>query len=422
MYTRSLLCVVALIAGCAGAHPRQATVADSTEALVLTSNDHAHLTREVALPPLRRLSSDDGVLTVTVPATLSGPIKRLDSEHGVQYKLTLDIGTATPVQCTVAVNRFDIASTLERSANDAFADLDRRVKAKLLRQIISINAGSAGRAPYLEAVWIVVTQADDERQVGSVKLITGARDTSSAICQHIGEPGYSESFSSVARSVLESFELQGISAVRADYEEISTTIIAAMTVGIQSFQVFVTDDGTLRIEQISSMIVPTSAQDLAHMEGVNISIARKDGSLLRKDVLRFEKNEAVTVLRAQPDVPGRWRVEGTFEREAYTASFAAERPASTLTHMMVVADMIERGDIGKTRKYQYWDDIDPSQAIDVETTITNARSDGNYDVRMMLGPLAITGIFDHTGSALSATMSAHGGSVQIDRIYKSGAW
>ena len=120
----------------------------------------------------------------------------------------------------------------------------------------------------------------------------------------------------------------------------------------------------------------------------------------------------VTSLRVTRSGAGRWRVSGTYEHEAYVGSFATEQLGSTLTHMMVVADIVETGQAGNTRTYKYWDDIDPSQAIDVETTITKARLDGNYDVRMMLGPLAITGIFDRTGSALSITMAARGGSVQ----------
>ncbi len=378
------------------------------------------LSREVALPNVRILSSSDGRFETVASAQLIGPIEANETGN---YVLGLDMGTGAPIHCVVYPDALDPAATLQQIASVAFGGMADHYDSLEGTWIENVDAGAVAGHATLSASWIYRALRDGQPVAGQLKQKIAANHSSTIYCHH-DQLGFAKNFERVFDQLVENLSFAHASPASHYYEEIVVFDVEGKRIGVMHTYLTRDADGDTRTEQASSFLVPRDASHFFVRDAYSVEYSTPRGALINQLYVESESGRLATQLELLPRGPDSWRVRGLFKGRELETDFAAEGPLSSVLGEMLVGQSIF-GSENPQREHQmqrWLPDTSPENPVAASYRFGKPDDDGTVEAELTTGPYEAQRLIDPSGSAISGLTRMGSTEVRFERVYQRGTF
>lgn len=372
------------------------------------------MAREAKPMPARSFESTDKWVKGTVPATVVGRIELEDASYSIEFNLDAE----SPAYCEVFRDSIDMATVLKRVL-DRSLELIAEESGKIeMRRLSHLDAGVANAVPFMAARWLYRTNDGKQQRIGQVKQFAMSSDGYGVYCAH-GELGYRATFDRFTQALAESLTIA--TTARDPYlEEVTVTSINGMNAGVSRTTFERDPDGDTMVRITSSMLVPTSKDEVMTTDALSIEWVRPDASLINA-VTTVVRNGTTTVDLGLERDDDRWIIEGTIDEKEVSIQLGADAvPTTTVRQMSTVRELAARENLaGATATMRVWGYSSPDKLVD--TIVTLSGKTGEHFTGTMARPQATADItVDRHGSVVSARIPAGAAPITMTRVYVKG--
>jgi hypothetical protein len=377
--------------------------------------------REAELPAAQTLLPADLSFRVAVPAKPVGSIET--QAEAEAYRLSLDIGTTAPIDCWIYPDSVDLATSLAALSESTFGAIGEIFGEVEARHIDRVDAGAIGGHPFLALDWMYRVRTEQGAQVGQVKHLVARKGVHGLYCQQ-NEVGYAKSFRRVVGAMLASLEFRDGSTPPPRFSEVSTMSIRGMQVGVVHTTLSLDAEGDARVDSLTSVLVPVTADALQSSDTYEVEFARPDGRLINHVHVETQNGELTTHLELNPDANGAWSVEGTFQGKPLSARIESPRRVSSwLGDALALRHTLATGGSGAEVTMTRWiPEADPTRLVDGTISIGKQIAPERYAAKLDAAGIEADLVVDRAGTIASASMDMGVADVDVERVYVRGAF
>jgi hypothetical protein len=375
--------------------------------------------REVEPLPEQQIRSEDQFFRADVPARLTAPIDRQEDA----YHARLDFGTEAAADCWVYREGLDTATALAAFSDATFEAISQTLGEVDYKRIEGVDAGAIGGSPFLSVDWLYRIGDGDSVQVGAVKHIAAQKGGQTVYCQH-NELGYAETFRRLVRALVESLETAGSAAPEPYFTQISTLTIRDMRIGVEHASLTRDGAGDTRVDVRTSLLIPVNGDTLRTTDTFALEFAEPNGDLINQVHVETSDGELVSHLKLDPGIEGLWHVQGTFQTKPISAEIRpGDAPSSWLGEALTLRRTLAQHGVGSEVTLLRWvPQADPIRLLDEKLSIERSLRKNRYGAKLELAGLEAELVVDEKGSVAEGSMDMGFGSLDIERIYQSGAF
>ncbi len=361
------------------------------------------------LPPLQVVRFETpGGLKGAVEAKVPPSVEKGDQAETV----TVDLGTAQPVRCTIVRSRLDAAAFVQRYVNG----VKDRVSVLSIRPVAVAVAASS---PLLFAEIVYSTDSAEGKRLGHAQLGIHAHDARSIVCEH-DEPGYEKTFQRVVTG-LASTVAGGGEDTRpgARYREIHVTRVGEMTVGFTEHVVWDRQGGGRVAKVWTSQLLPRSPTEIVAKDGYSeeVSDARdvlQNGVYVNAD--GGEISARMTLTRGKDGLS--YAYDGEQEGKKLQGTFRTRAGLATDLWFARRFDKARGyGPKGEVRAQGYDLEANPAGPLDIAYRKDPKRARG---VALSVGPVQLTGVVDDAGIVSESEVPVGPATLIIHRVFVQG--
>jgi hypothetical protein len=330
-------------------------------------------------------------------------------------QLTLEIEDSVPITCFIWKEELELATTIVRTAPAIFEVLVEDTEYEISDQRISaIQGGSAGGVPYHAAHW-TYRMGD---AIGVMKVAAANKQGRGIACNHY-DAGFSETFEQTFLDLVTSFEVNHPPPV-ADYAEVQVVRMGGLPVGVEWLRLTRDDEGDVRIDVASSLLMPRSASDLLATYSTLIEWSTPDGQLINAWSTEADVDTQHTRLSLRRSDERGWFVQGEFQGKGLDIDLAHEGPIDNgLTEWNALRErLVPHGDEEVVTGVRWLAEADPASVLEYELAVVKGDPS---QVQARLGPLRMRGVRDAEGLIASGTFEAGNAQMQVERVHQRGA-
>jgi hypothetical protein len=351
------------------------------------------------------------------PGGLHGTVQaagapQVGEEEG-RAELSIPLGTAQDVGCTVFPERLDAAAVTWRMVEN--------VKAKLeLLQARPVEVVAVASSPLVFSEIVYKAPTESGPMLGVLKLAVYAHDGHSLLCHH-DEPGYAKTFQRVVSGLAASLQ-GGAEDERAGarYADVAVVRIAGVPVGYAEQVVWDRDGGGRVMATYEAQLMPRSPTDLVAVDSYKEEASDAAGLLLSGSYVHVTNGEIDTRIRLAGGEDGKtFRYEGEKQGKALQGSFTTKAGLAT-DHWF--ARRFDRkagyGPKGEVSHEGYAFSVNPVGAMPI-----SYRKDVKRPKRaeLSLGALKLSGELDEHGLFRSAEVPVGPTKLVVERVWSRGA-
>jgi hypothetical protein len=223
-------------------------------------------------------------------------------------QLTLELADSVPITCFIWNEEVELATTIARTAPAIFEVLVEDTEYEISDQRISaIQGGSAGGVPYHAAHW-TYRMGD---AIGVMKVAAANKQGRGIVCNHY-DAGFSETFEQSFLQLVTSFEVNHPPPA-ADYAEVQVLRMGDLPVGVEWLRLTRDDEGDVRVDVASSLLIPRSASELLATYSTLIEWSTPGGELINAWSTEADVDTQHTRLSLRQSDERGWFVQGQFQ-------------------------------------------------------------------------------------------------------------
>lgn len=355
-----------------------------------------------------RLRPESGAYT----ASLALPFE-FSSGDGVD-QIDIALGEdASAMSCYVYAAEADLGVTSLRLVQGGRAYFDKELGEIALKQLSGIRVGEVDGAPFHALEW---TYSDPEKGSVQIKAATANKQGHGIACLDLNL-GFRETFTRVFEGLVASFA-SATPPPRPYFEEITVSTIGDLEVGVTWLRLTLDEDGDTRGEGVSSLMIPTGADEMLVSYKTRVEWARPDGSLINASVSDVDLETESTRL-ALTQEEGVWQVRGRFKGKALNTPLKGGPWIDTLLteYRRVRRELIPHGDRGIVRLAQWIPSADPTRVVEATFEVM---PDDPLRYTMTAGPIVSTGNRSALGFVDSSVVDLGANQLHTKVLYRSG--
>jgi hypothetical protein len=364
--------------------------------------------------PVRTIRSPDGSFSTKILGRLDSSLSLMGEEADVSA--LIDIGSATPVECTFFRGDLDLASAMIEFSDRGFEKVARHLGRVLEKQTQQISAGAIGSSPTLSLAWRYRVDGG----IGLIKHRIASVDGRGLYCRHV-ETGYAKTFSRLFTTMVRYLERED-GLPEAFYTVVSRTKLRGQPRGVEKHVAREVGDGSTRIESRSSMLVASHYGRLSAIDTVFIRFARPNGALINAVYARSENGALVTNLSLDPR-NGVWALTGTRNGVPYDQEIHGQtQPTSILGEVHALREVLrDQGPDGTVELRGWYPHIDPLRLMKRVTVVGPRRDVDHFHAISKVGPVVVESVIDAAGETKwSRWLDASIGELETDLVFVDG--
>ena len=365
--------------------------------------------------PLRSIESPDGSFSTEIIGRLQSPLKVMKGEAGLAA--LIDIGSATPVECTIFDGDLDLAAAMVEFSDRGFEKIARHFGPVVTRQTQRISANVIEGAPMFALSWRYRVGTG----MGLIKHRIASVDGRGLYCRHV-EVGYAKTFSRLFATMVRGFESADDDTPEAVHTVVSRTKLHNRPRGVERHVTWRLDDESFRIESRASLLVASLYGRLTAVDTVLVLFARQDGSLINAVYARSENGILRTNLSLDPQ-RGSWFISGVRDGIPFESKDGGGGdPVSTLGELHALRAAIrDHGTDGSVEVRGWYPHIDPLKLAQRVTVIGPRRDAEHFNVISQVGPVVIESVIDTSGETTwSRWLDPSSGELETERVFCEG--
>jgi hypothetical protein len=224
--------------------------------------------------------------------------------------------------------------------------------------------------------------------------------------------------------MLASLEFRLGSAAPPRFSEVSTMSIRGMQIGVVYTTLRVDANGDARVDSLTSVLLPVTAEALQASDTYEVEFARADGRLINHVHVETQNGELTTHLKLNPDADGVWSVEGTFQGKPLSTRIESARDLSSwLGDALALRRTLAAGGSGAEVTLTRWiPEADPTRLVDGTISIGRQVGPERYAAKLDAAGIEADLVVDRSGTIASASMDMGVADVDVERVYVRGAF
>ena len=355
-----------------------------------------------------RLAPDSGAYTARVALPFE-----FSAEDGAD-RIDIALGEETvAMSCYVYAEEADLGATSLRLVQGGRAYFDKEHGEFALKQLSGIRVGQVEGSPYHALEW---TYSDPEKGSAQIKAATANKQGHGIACLDLNL-GFRETFTRVFEGLVASFAA-ATPPRRPYFEEITVSTIGGLEVGVTWLRLTLDEDGDTRGEGVTSLLIPTGADDMLVSYKTRVEWARPDGSLINASVSDVDLEAESTRLDLRQE-DGIWQVRGHFKGKELNTPLKGGPWIDTLLteYRRVRRELIPHGDQRVVRLAQWVPSADPTGVLQATFEVT---PDEPLRYTMTAGPIVSTGNRSAEGFVDSSVVDLGANPLHTKVLYRSG--
>lgn len=361
------------------------------------------------------LASPDGSFSTKLIGRLYRPLTKLAAGDG--FVALIDIGSATPVECTFFSHDLDLAAALVEFSERGFEKVDRHFGPVSGRQPHRLTAGVVGEAPTFALSWTYRVGTG----MGLIKHRIASTNGRGLYCRHI-EVGYGKTFDRLFSTMVRNFACTDCESADAVYAAVMRTRLRERPRGVEQHVVRELDGGSLRLESRSSLLVASLYGRLSAVDTVFVRFSQPDGDLTHAVYARSENGELVTNLSLERK-QGVWSVSGMRDGAPFDRELSGTvAPVSTLVEVRSLRDAIrDRGSDASIEVRGWYPQIEPARLLKRVTVIGPRRDAEHFHAISKVGPVVVESVIDTRGETTwSRWLDPRIGELEAELVFSKG--
>ena len=355
------------------------------------------------------------IKSLDVNAKVLGKIKISESGDNYWY-YTLDIGTATPVECYVLTD-FDGPANSFHAILDASLENVEKLNGKPMtgRVTYAVDSGVNNGIPYLLLDTLYHVGEGNNKASGTIKGLTARTGDTLQICTH-NEIGYRKAFLSVFESFVMAFSNRAYND--AFYQSVYKVNVNGIPVGY-GHETYIKDaEGDIQALQHSAFLMPVDASSLLRSDSVATNWSRPDGSVINTESFSVANGAVAHHFALQHDGE-RWQVKGEMQgKEAQFTLLHNQWLLSNYGMYIESAKLINSGE--ESAQFLSWlPEADPSSAVTV--VMKKIKNNPDANIQFEMGPMKMTFQVDKFGVSSGGVMQVGPVHMVMELIYSEGS-
>lgn len=367
------------------------------------------MVRESSTKTTRKFSVADD----TISGVVKGRYTEKPTLNGNFWYFATDIKADSEFMCWIFPEAIDSASSTVAIADNLInmnAEALGGVHVKnLYYQEVSNYEGS----PVLALEWVYTTAAEENRQIGLVKVRTALVGASSVICGH-ASVGYRETFEQAFDHLMANLVVERNQDPY--YETLHSVSINETPVGFARVWMTRDADGDTEIRTTDAMLMAVDDSNVSTSDGLSIEYSFPNGELINQFVFSSENGSLVidAEIGFQEE---QWVVTGTLQGKAIEAPIDSDIAlTSTLGQLQRIREMMKAEEAGVADLVMWLPDVDPTALSTVEVAITDSEQG-----KLTLGPMVFDAEFDRHGDLKRGAADLGGMAMEITKVWEQGA-
>ena len=374
--------------------------------------------REGTLGALHAVSSADQQISFSVPVPLVGKV----TEDKESYSASFALGPGAVAECELMKDDFDVASMLRATARITFADVIERAQGPIeKRGVEAIEAGVAGRTPYLSVSWLYRVKDAQGPKLGALRQYAASTGDIGVYCAFTGL-GYAKTLQAVVRALLESLQFKA--AEPAPYfSEVSLATIANLRVGYAQVELRRDKDGDTRLVQKSALLIARAADAVQSHDTVRVEWIHPDGQLINANYVSGVNGEIDEDLSLTGGEGENWLVKGKFKGKDIEETVASGTPSTWIAETRLRQALLAKAHpVGEKATLSAWVGADPGRFTERTAKVLSELDANTFSVQETDGALSVDLNVDRaTGQVKQALAQLGPTTVRFDRVYVQGA-
>lgn len=371
--------------------------------------------REAKLGELTEVSSTDGWLKTKVPGHVTDKIVLEDDG----YQVSIQLDDNATMSCEVLKGSRDLGRLLSRTSEITFEALQKTNGTIEFQAVESTNAGALDGIPFMSQQWIYRANLKGERRVGGLKQFAAALDQAVVYCAH-DELGFAKTFDTVSKSLTSHLTVQGSSASKAHFRDVSVVSLDGTPVGVATTTMTKDADGDTKVVTVSAMVMQTAPGKLVTEDSYRVEWVRPDGSLINAMKSKASNGELKEEV-ALKQVDGLWKVSGTLTGK----EIEAELPSAPRSFIELARDrrqlMAQPNPEGAKTEAMAWMSPDLTRLVPVRATLLKPVGTMAFGSREELSGVVMETVLDKTtGTLINAKMPIAARQLTINRVFLQG--
>lgn len=361
------------------------------------------------LPPLE-------VVRFETPSGLKGAVEAKGApavQGGADAEtVTIDLGTAQPLRCTIVRSRVDVAAFVQRYVNG----VKDRVSILAIRPVA---VAVAAQSPLLFAEIVYSADSPKGKQLGHAQLGVHAHDARSVICEQ-DEPGYEKTFQRVVTGLASKLEGGGEDArAGARYREIDVTRVGEMPVGFTEHVVWDRKGGGRVAKVWTSQLLPRSPTEIVAKDGYAEELYDAKDLLDLGSYASAEGGEISARMKVRRGKDGvSYGYDGEQQGKKLAGSFKTRAGLATDLWFARRFDKARGyGPKGEVRAQGYDLEANPAGPLEISYRKDPKRARG---VAVSVGPIQLTGVVDDDGIVSESVVPVGPATLIVHREYVQG--
>ncbi len=342
----------------------------------------------------RPLESVEADFATRILGKLALPIEILEDGSGTS--VVIDIGTPRSVECFFFADELDLAAALIDYSKLAFEEFSSQLGAIEKTQVSEVEAGAIDGAPMFSVEWIYTVGGGN----GHLKHRVASVADRSVYCRHL-ETGYRKTFARLFEEIVRNLRYPSTPRRKPFYESVVRVLFSKRPVGVERTAFYEHDEGDVRLERSSHLLLPVDGQTLMASDIVDVQFSTREGMLINAVHVQSENGGLTANLALDPSDNG-WKVYGMLQEKEFASEFTGSRIHSMLGDGKAVRQLVQKGEAGASIELGSWlPEVSPAAVTTGVVKMKGKRDDGHYNVDVSVGPLLVRTIVDDQGETVA---------------------
>jgi hypothetical protein len=368
------------------------------------------MTRESELKEMSNLE----IKQYNVNSEVKGEFTLASDSDGVRY-YTIDIGSASPIQCYVFTDFDGPANSLYSVVEYSLSSAETLNKKSLTgKSNYSLNSGVIENTPYLSLDILYNLGEGKETVSGILKGMSAQTNQSLQLCIH-NEVGYRQTFFNVFESFVQAF-LDNQTNPNF-FEALYQLTINEVPMGYMRERYAKDADGDIGITNNSAILIPVDASSIARNDTVSTSWSRPDGSLINASEYTL-KNGVKNSQFWLEDKDGVWHVKGELQGKPIQTTLEHSGWLLSGFGSYLELDILRKSEDNSDKFHMWAPSADPTSALPVVLSKLNDDTNANFEIDM--GAIVMKFLADEKGVFQKGTIAQGPILMKVELIYSQG--
>lgn len=349
----------------------------------------------------------------TIPGRWS-EVQKIDE----YWYYTIDIGTATPIECWAFKDYDGPANSLVNMMKYAINNIaQQQGKALSSQYTYSLDMTTLEDTLVMEYQVLYNLGEDGDTLSGLIKGMSAESANGLQVCMH-NEVGYRKTLKKVFTSFVTAADQSD--SPQPFFHSINSVVMNGELVGLASEKFIKDTEGDVEMRETLSMILPVDANNVAATDTVTLSWSTADGALINAYQYTIENSEMAATFSLSA-AEGQWSVEGEIQGKSVNADleYEGEIVSSFGTYLMGQS-LSTTADVNEATFKIWTADTDPTSTT---TMVMKKRGEENgfQQFQLDMEGLAIEYSMDDRFIMQSAVMQLGPVTMKMAPLFVSGA-